>query len=97
MMLLIALAITVAFLASAATEFGILELDFWWELAALIAIMLLGHWQEMKAIGQASGALEALAELLPDDADRVTDDGVESVPLSSLTEDDIVLVRPGCA
>ncbi len=95
MMLLIALAITVAFSASAATEFGVLELDFWWELAALIVIMLLGHWQEMKAIGQASGALEALAELLPDDADRVTDDGVESVPISSLVEGDVVLVRPG--
>ena len=95
MMLLIALAITVAFGASAATEFGVLELDFWWELAALIAIMLLGHWQEMKAIGQASGALEALAELLPDDADRVTGNGVERVPISSLVEGDIVLIRPG--
>ena len=95
MMLLIALAITVAFGASAATELGVLELDFWWELAALIVIMLLGHWQEMKAIGQASGALDALAELLPDDADRVTGDGVERVPISSLVEGDIVLVRPG--
>ncbi len=95
MMLLIALAISVAFVASAATDLGVLELDFWWELAALIVIMLLGHWQEMKAIGQASGALEALAELLPDDADLVTDDGVESVPVSSLAEGDIVLVRPG--
>ncbi|CAN5136016.1 heavy metal translocating P-type ATPase [soil metagenome] len=95
MMLLIALAITVAFGASAAAELGVLELDFWWELAALIVIMLLGHWQEMKAIGQASGALDALAELLPDDADRVTGDGVERVPISSLVEDDIVLVRPG--
>ncbi|MDQ3752296.1 MAG: copper-translocating P-type ATPase [Actinomycetota bacterium] len=95
MMLLIALAITVAFTASAATELGVLELDFWWELAALIAIMLLGHWQEMKAIGQASGALEALSELLPDDADRITDDGVESVPIASLIKGDVVLVRPG--
>ena len=95
MMLLIGLAITVAFVASLATEFTTFDLDFWWELAALIAIMLLGHWQEMKAIGQASNALAALAELLPDDAERVTDDGVEIVSISELKEGDIVLVRPG--
>lgn len=95
MMLLIGLAITVAFVASLATEFGTFDLDFWWELAALIAIMLLGHWQEMKAIGQASGALAALAELLPDDAERVTADGVEVVPISELQEGDLILVRSG--
>jgi P-type Cu2+ transporter len=95
MMLLIGLAITVAFVASIATEFGAFELDFWWELAALIAIMLLGHWQEMKAIGQASSALEALAQLLPDEAERVTDGGLETVPLSELERGDVVLVRPG--
>jgi Cu2+-exporting ATPase len=95
MMLLIGLAITVAFGASLATEFGAFDLDFWWELAALIAIMLLGHWQEMKAIGQASDALAALAELLPDEAERVTGQDVETVPISSLVEDDVVLVRPG--
>ena len=95
MMLLIGLAITVAFGASLATEFGAFDLDFWWELAALIAVMLLGHWQEMKAIGQASDALAALAELLPDEAERVTGDGVESVPIASLDEGDVVLVRPG--
>ena len=95
MMLLIGLAITVAFGASLATEFGTFELDFWWELAALIAIMLLGHWQEMKAIGQASNALAALAELLPDDAERVTPNGVETVSISELEEGDVVLVRPG--
>jgi Cu2+-exporting ATPase len=95
MMLLIGLAITVAFVASIATEFGAFELDFWWELAALIAIMLLGHWQEMKAIGQASSALEALAQLLPDEAERVTDGGIETVPLSELERGDVVLVRPG--
>ena len=54
---------------------GAFDLDFWWELAALVTIMLLGHWQEMKAIGQAQGALAALAALLPDDAERVDDDG----------------------
>jgi Cu2+-exporting ATPase len=95
MMLLIGLAITVAFGASLATEFGAFDLDFWWELAALITIMLLGHWQEMKAIGQASDALAALAELLPDEAERVTGQEVETVPISSLTEGDVVLVRPG--
>ncbi|MBA3430931.1 MAG: heavy metal translocating P-type ATPase, partial [Actinobacteria bacterium] len=95
MMLLIALAISVAFAASLSTELGVFDLDFWWELAALIAIMLLGHWQEMKAVGQASGALEALAELLPDEAERVTAAGVETVPAVALEEGDVVLVRPG--
>ena len=95
MMLLIGLAITVAFGASVATELGAFDLDFWWELAALIAIMLLGHWQEMKAIGQASNALAALAELLPDDAERITENGIEQVSISELNEGDIVLVRSG--
>ena len=96
MMLLISLAITVAFVASLATTAGLLaDLDFWWELAALIAIMLLGHWLEMKAVGQASDALSKLGELLPDDAERVTGAGVETVPLSALQTDDIVLVRSG--
>ena len=66
MMLLIAMAITVAWSASMATSLGWFDLEFWWELAALVTIMLLGHWQEMKAIGQARGALAALAALLPD-------------------------------
>jgi Cu2+-exporting ATPase len=95
MMLLIGLAITVAFSASLATEFGAFDLDFWWELAALIAIMLLGHWQEMKAIGQASNALAALAELLPDEAEQMIDGRVETVPISTLREGDLVLVRSG--
>ena len=72
MMLLIAMAITVAFIASWATTLGLFNLDFWWELALLIVIMLLGHWLEMRALGAASGALEALAALLPDTADKVT-------------------------
>jgi Cu2+-exporting ATPase len=95
MMLLIGMAITVAFLASAATTFGWFDLDFWWELAALITIMLLGHWMEMRAIGQARGALAALAELLPDEAERVTESGTETVSLADLSEGDVVLVRPG--
>ncbi len=96
MMLLIAMAITVAYVASLASSFDLFDLEFWWELAALITIMLLGHWQEMKAIGQASSALQALAELLPDDAERVGDDGeVETVAIDDLVEGDIVLVRSG--
>jgi len=95
MMLLISLAISVAFIASAATFLGLFDLDFWWELALLVTIMLFGHWQEMRAIGQAQSALGALAALLPDDAERVTDHGVETVPLASLRAGDVVLVRPG--
>ncbi len=95
MMLLIGMAITVAFLASAATTLGWFDLDFWWELAALITIMLLGHWMEMRAIGQARGALDALAELLPDQAERIEDGGTETVPVSELRVGDLVLVRPG--
>src|SRR5690606_2203856 len=92
MMTLIALAITVAFLASAASTLGLLEVEFWWELAALIVIMLLGHWLEMRAVGQARGALEALAELLPDEAERVRDGTVETVPIAALAPGDVVLV-----
>ncbi|GAB3528253.1 copper-translocating P-type ATPase [Arthrobacter monumenti] len=97
MMLLISMAITVAFIASLVTSLGIggFDLDFWWELALLVAIMLLGHWIEMRALGSAQGALNALAELLPDEADRVTDDGTETVKISDLAIDDVVLVRPG--
>ncbi|GAC1498230.1 MAG: heavy metal translocating P-type ATPase [Pseudarthrobacter sp.] len=97
MMLLIAMAITVAFAASWITSLGIggFDLDFWWELALLVAIMLLGHWIEMRALGSAQGALDALAALLPDEADRITDAGTETVPVSELREGDIVLVRSG--
>jgi P-type Cu2+ transporter len=96
MMLLISMAITVAYGASMASSFGWFDLDFWWELGALVTIMLLGHWQEMKAIGQARGSLAALAELLPDDAERVGVDGqVSMVPVTALDRGDVVLVRPG--
>ena len=98
MMLLIGLAITVAFTASLATSLHVssFDLDFWWELALLIDVMLLGHWLEMKAIGQAQGALAALAALLPDDAERVTETGdVETVPIDALRPGDVVLVRSG--
>jgi Cu2+-exporting ATPase len=99
MMLLIAMAITVAFVASWATTLGIggLDLDFWWELALLVVIMLLGHWIEMRALGAASGALDALAALLPDTADRVDGEGgaTSEVALGDLVSGDVVLVRSG--
>jgi Cu2+-exporting ATPase len=96
MMLLIAMAITVAYVASLATSLGLFDLEFWWELAALVTIMLLGHWQEMKAIGAAQGALAALAALLPDDAERIAPDGtIERVPVGALRVGDLVLVRSG--
>jgi Cu2+-exporting ATPase len=95
MMLLISMAILVAYVASMTTSLDWLDLDFWWELAALVTIMLLGHWQEMKAIGQAQGALAALAELLPDDAERVDDGQVETVSIDELDRGDVVLVRSG--
>jgi Cu2+-exporting ATPase len=96
MMLLIAMAITVAYVASMATSLDAFELDFWWELAALVTIMLLGHWQEMKALGQAQDALAALAALLPDEAERVGADGtVEPVAIDDLEPGDVVLVRSG--
>jgi P-type Cu2+ transporter len=95
MMLLISLAILVAFGASVATVFGAFDLEFWWELSLLIVVMLLGHWLEMRALGQASGALDALAALLPDEADLVTPSGTRAVPISDLNVGDVVLVRPG--
>jgi P-type Cu2+ transporter len=95
MMLLISLAISVAFVASAATALGLFDLDFWWELALLIVIMLLGHWLEMRALAQASSALDALASLLPDDADLVTDGATRKVAVAELHPGDLVLVRPG--
>ncbi|MFP5321963.1 MAG: heavy metal translocating P-type ATPase [Acidimicrobiia bacterium] len=96
MMLLIAMAITVAYVASMATSLGWFGLDFWWELGALITIMLLGHWQEMKALGQAQDALAALAALLPDEAERLTEGGsFETVPATQLRPGDTVLIRSG--
>jgi Cu2+-exporting ATPase len=97
MMLLIGMAISVAFVASWVTTLGIggFDLDFWWELALLVAIMLLGHWIEMRALGSAQGALDALAALLPDEAERITADGSETVSVSELRAGDLVLVRSG--
>ncbi|HEU4465951.1 MAG TPA: copper-translocating P-type ATPase [Agromyces sp.] len=102
MMLLIGLAITVAYVASLGASLGIFphHLDFWWELALLIVIMLLGHWLEMRSLAATSSALDALAALLPDEAERVTEapDGtttVETVLPSELAVGDVVIVRPG--
>jgi Cu2+-exporting ATPase len=95
MMSLISLAIVVAFTASFAATLGFFKVDVWWELATLISVMLLGHWLEMKAVTQARGALDALAALLPDTAERVTESGIEKVRLTELRVGDTVLVRPG--
>ena len=97
MMLLIGLAITVAFIASWGASLGVLQhnLDFWWELALLIVIMLLGHWIEMRSLAQTTSALDSLAALLPDEAERVTADTVETVAPSELRVGDVVIVRPG--
>ena len=95
MMTLISLAIVVAFITSWAGTVGLFNVEIWWELATLITIMLLGHWLEMRSIAQARGALAALAELLPDTAERVTVDATEVVALAQLRDDDVILVRPG--
>lgn len=97
MMLLIGMAISVAFIASWVTSLGLggFDLDFWWELALLVAIMLLGHWIEMRALGSAQGALDALAALLPDEAERVTEHGTETISVADLLAGDTVLVRSG--
>jgi P-type Cu2+ transporter len=95
MMTLISLAIIVAFGTSLAATFELFEIEVWWELASLITIMILGHWLEMRAISQARGALNALAALLPDTAERVIGTETQTVPISELHLGDIVLVRPG--
>ncbi|MFL0514465.1 heavy metal translocating P-type ATPase [Brevibacterium luteolum] len=97
MMLLIALAITVAFLASWGASLGILhhELNFWWELALLVVIMLLGHWIEMRSLAQTTSALDSLAALLPDEAEKVDGDDVVKVAPADLAVGDMVIVRPG--
>ena len=98
MMMLISLAITVAFVYSLASLALPGTTPFFWELVTLIDIMLLGHWMEMRSVRQASGALDELAKLMPDTAERVTDSGdTEEVPIDELIEDDVVLVRPGAS
>ncbi|MGD8487591.1 MAG: copper-translocating P-type ATPase, partial [Anaerolineae bacterium] len=96
MMTLISLAIVVAFVYSLASLFLPGQTGFFWELVTLIDIMLLGHWIEMRSVRQASGALNELAKLMPDTAERVLPEGdTEEVPVAELEQDDLVLVRPG--
>src|SRR2546425_7594329 len=95
MMTLVALAISVAFTYSIAVSLGLAGMPFYWELATLVDVMLLGHWMEMLSVQGASRALEHLALLVPPIAHRVTDRGTEDVPVSELREGDVVLVRPG--
>jgi Cu2+-exporting ATPase len=103
MMALIALALIVAFGYSSFItvtqifELGWVGMDFWWELAALVAIMLLGHWIEMASVMGAQNAVGALAKLVPDNADKVEGERVVPVAVSSLKVGDLVLVRPGAA
>ena len=96
MMTLISLAISVALVYSLASLFLPGQTGFFWELVTLIVIMLLGHWIEMRSVRQASGALNELAKLMPDTAERVLPDGdTEEVAVTELENDDLVLVRPG--
>lgn len=97
MMLLIGLAITVAFLASWGASLGVLhhELEFWWELALLIVIMLLGHWVEMRSLAQTTSALDSLAALLPDEAEKVDGERTVTVSPADLQVGDVVVIRPG--
>jgi Cu2+-exporting ATPase len=95
MMTLIALAISVAFLFSAAVTLGYPGMPLWEELSTLVTVMLLGHWIEMRSISQAQGALGELAKLLPSTAQRIKGEQIEEVPVSELRPGDVVLVRPG--
>jgi Cu2+-exporting ATPase len=96
MMALISMAITVAFGYSLASTLGLVQgMDFWWELATLVTIMLLGHWLEMASVANAQGALKELAKLLPDEAELITGGSTKKVPVSELKVGDLVLVRPG--
>lgn len=98
MMTLVALAISTAYFYSVAVSVGLVEgMPFYWELATLVTIMLLGHWMEMRAVGSAQSALNELAKLLPDTAERVVEGGTETVPASALANGDLVLVRPGAS
>ncbi len=97
MMTLISLAISVAFFYSVFAIFVAPDSGFFWEMATLIDVMLLGHWIEMRSVRQASGALNALAKLMPDTAERITENGIETVPVGALQKGDRLLVRPGAS
>lgn len=95
MMTLIALAITVAYVFSVAVIFGFPGMDFFWELATLIVIMLLGHWLEMKSVLGASKALQLLVSMMPAEAHKIHGDHIMDVKLEELQKDDIILIKPG--
>ncbi|MCO4096147.1 copper-translocating P-type ATPase [Macrococcoides canis] len=96
MMTLIAMAISVAYLYSMAVVFGFNGEEMFWELATLVLIMLLGHWIEMRSINNASKALESLASLMPDTANRITENGeTEEVQIDDIKAGDLLLVKPG--
>jgi len=95
MMTLIAMAISVAYFYSSATVFGLEGVDFFWELATLIAIMLVGHWIEMKSVLGASKALQLLVSMMPAEAHRVKGDTIEDIALEDLLKDDLILIKPG--
>lgn len=95
MMTLVAFAISVAYIYSVATVFGLKGMDFFWELATLILIMLLGHWIEMRSVAGASRELELLVQLMPDDAHLVNGENITDVKTESLKENDVILIKPG--
>jgi Cu2+-exporting ATPase len=95
MMTLIGFAISVAYVYSVATVFGLSGMDFFWELATLILVMLLGHWIEMRSVAGASRELELLVQLMPDDAHLVHGDHIMDVKTQTLKENDVVLIKPG--
>jgi P-type Cu2+ transporter len=98
MMLLISLAITVSFAYSLFAAITRTSMGFFWEMAMLIDIMLLGHWMEMRTVRQASDALDELAKLMPDTAERINEGGsTETVSVSNLKSGDLILVRPGAS
>ncbi|CAM3782084.1 copper-translocating P-type ATPase [Flavobacterium gelidilacus] len=95
MMTLITMAISVAYFYSSATVFGLKGVDFFWELATLIAIMLIGHWIEMKSVLGASKALQLLVSMMPAEAHKVNGDKIEDIALDKLLKNDVILVKPG--
>jgi Cu2+-exporting ATPase len=95
MMTLVGFAISVAYIYSVATVFGLKGMDFFWELATLILIMLLGHWIEMKSVAGASRELELLVQLMPDDAHLINGEQIMDVKTETLKENDIILIKPG--
>jgi len=95
MMTLIGIAITVSWAYSVAITFGLPGIDFYWEMATLIVVMLIGHYYEMKSVMGASRSLELLVEMMPSTAHRIRDGKTEEIPVSDIEVDDLVLVRPG--